>query len=62
MKRTNEMALIIEDLRGAAAVMHETADRLAELFGGNEPELNREEVRALLADVKKLSLTVTFGK
>jgi len=57
-----DMAMAIEELRTAAAVINDTADWLYKQFSGEEaethapapePELKLEEVRAILADASR---------
>lgn len=63
MSKTSDMAMIIEELRNAAATIKDTADWLAEQFSDSEetvsvekarsekkPALTLEEVRAVLAE------------
>ena len=64
MSKMSDMAMIIEELRSAAAAINEAANWLAEQFGGTadsapvekpaakeekKPELKLEDVRAVLA-------------
>ncbi len=68
--KVNEMSQTIEKLRKAAAVIADTADWLAEQFGGNisltaetpkpkkeEPKITLEEVRAALAEKSRAGFT-----
>lgn len=61
MSKTNDMAMVIEELRNAAATIKDAADWLAEQFSYseetssvekevNKPALTLDEVRAVLAE------------
>lgn len=64
MSKMNDMALTIEELRSAVAAIKDAADWFAAQFEGEpeapkaeapapEPELNLEDVRAVLADMSR---------
>ena len=66
MSKMNDMAMIVEDLRSAAAAINEAASWLAEQFSSNEPSpepvpsepvLTLEVVRAVLADKSRAGFT-----
>ena len=66
MSKTSDMAMIIEDLRSAAAVINEAASWLIEQFSSNEaspepdtaePVLTLEAVRAVLANKSRAGFT-----
>lgn len=71
MSKMNNMAMTIEELRNAAAVINDTANWLAQQFGGKseteekaevpaapaKPALTLEEVRAVLADKSRTGHT-----
>ena len=67
MSKMSEMAMTIEELRRAAAVINEAASWLTEQFSSNdpipeptitEPVLTLEAVRAVLADKSRVGFTV----
>ena len=67
MGKMSEMAMTIEELRRAAAVINEAASWLSEQFSSNEleseptsvdPVPTLEAVRAVLADKSRAGLTV----
>lgn len=63
MGKFSELDLLIRRLRNAAAVINETADTLAGMFGGetadtpDEPPLTLEQVRAVLAEKSRAGHT-----
>ena len=71
MSKMNDMAMTIEELRNAAAAINDTADWLAQQFGGTpkptekseapatpaKSALTLEEVRAVLADKSRAGHT-----
>ena len=71
MSKMNDMAMTIEELRNAAAAINDTADWLAQQFGGTpkttekseapatpaKSALTLEEVRAVLADKSRTGHT-----
>ena len=66
MSKMSDMAMIIEELRSAAAAINEAANWLAEQFSNNdpipeptptEPVLTLESVRAVLADKSRAGFT-----
>ena len=67
MSKMNDMAITIEELRRAAAIINEAASWLAEQFNSNEPTpeptptepvLTLEAVRAVLANKSRAGFTV----
>lgn len=66
MSKMNDMTMIIDELRSAAAAINQAASWLAEQFSGNEPTseptpaepvLTLEAVRAVLADKSRAGFT-----
>ena len=66
MSKLSDIAMIIEELRSAAAAINKAANWLAEQFGSNEPAsepmptepaLTLEAVRAVLADKSRAGFT-----
>ena len=66
MSKMNDMAMIIEDLRSAAAAINEAASWLSDQFSSNEPSsestpaepvLTLEAVRAVLANKSRAGFT-----
>ena len=72
MSKMNDMAMTIEELRGAAAAISDAADWLAKQFSGDaneqpakeaapqpepKPQLTLEQVRAVLADKSRAGHT-----
>jgi len=60
MGKLSELDMVIKDLRSASAIILETADTLAEMFGGKPEEeavLTLEAVRAVLAEKSRTGHT-----
>lgn len=75
MSKMSDMAMTIEELRSAAAAINETANWLAEQFGGTadsapvekptakeekKPDLKLEDVRAVLAEKSRAGHTAAI--
>ena len=75
MSKMSDMAMTIEELRSAAAAINETANWLAEQFGGTadsapvekptakeekKPDLKLEDVRAVLAEKSRTGHTAAI--
>ena len=66
MSKTNELGMVINDLRKAATIINDAADDLTEIFSGSkidtlanhtETILTLEQIRAVLADKSRAGLT-----